>query len=822
MGRFFSSVPEALRNAQDLAAEADSSSLLHPGPVLPSYRELSEEESGRLLQHLCRQGISRRFGKSCEEIESRLRRELAVIRGMGYSGYFLVVRDLVVQCPRTCGRGSSASSLVSFLLGITHVDPIKHNLFFERFLNAGRPRPPDIDIDFPWDERDSVLDYVFRRYPNRSAMVANHVTFGPRAAVREVAKALGSDQREVDRLTRLCELESSQAIPDYIWRSARRIVGMVRYIGTHCGGVVITPDAITNYAHVQFSSQGLPVIAWDKDSAEEAGLVKIDLLGNRSLAVLRDVLHLVEKRHGRHIEWENFEPVNDVGTRRLIEAGNTIGVFYVESPATRQLLKKMARGDYEHLIIASSIIRPAAREFIKEFVDRLHGKAPNSQAPAMSEALKDTYGIMVYQEDVSRVTMAVAGFSAAESECFRRIVMKSIHQRDRNRDLAAFRTKFMKGGERLGSDPDTLEEIWKTILSFTEYSFCKAHSAAFALVSYKLAYMKCHYPVEFMASVINNQGGFYSCQTYLNEARRMGIRILPPDVNRSQIQHAVETVGFRQGIPEGASARIDTQAEGKAIRIGLQQLRGLSQSFLERLVRLRQMGGDYHDIIDFSKRCSPSIYEMRILIRSGTLDRIAAGITRPALFWAFFRIRNSDDLFLIPPIPNFIGDYTQRRKLLDEVMTLGVMVSRHPVGLFTKRFRSLVPSYLPVVSSRELHRFRGRPVSVPGLLVTGKEVWTKRDELMIFVSFEDRFSVFETVFFPNAFRKYRRLLDEIGVFLVSGIVDEDHGAICIDVQGILRMCGSDFVPGTPSQNDGTADSIAAKHSTRNCRTAMTP
>jgi len=828
MQRYFSAVPEGLRNTRVLADDANSSSLLDRKSVLPTYRGMSEEESSRLLRILCRRGVSRRFVVSSPAIEDRLAHELAVIRGMGYSGYFLVVRDIVARCPRTCGRGSSASSLVSYLLGITHVDPIKYDLFFERFLNAGRRKPPDIDIDLPWDERDSVLEYVFRHYPNRSGMVANHVTFGPRASVIEAAKAFGAGQREVGRLVSCCEVGDLQAMPDYLRRVAQRIEGIVRYIGTHCGGVVITPDALANHTHLQISGRGYPVMAWDKDSAAQAGLVKIDLLGNRSLAVLRDVLSLVETRHTSGvmeqtrkveespagieerpagIEWEKFNPIGNAETRELIEKGDTIGVFYVESPATRQLLKKMGRGDYEHLIIASSIIRPAANEFIREFVDRLRGKPHKPLHPAIARTLNKTYGIMVYQEDISRTAMAVAGFSAAEAERLRSLVSTSRHQRNRDRELAAFRRRFMRGGASLGTDSDSLEEIWRMILSFTEYSFCKAHSASFALVSYKLAFMKCHFPIEFMVSVINNQGGYYSCQTYLNEIRRMGFAILPPDVNKSQIYHS---------------------PEGNAIRIGLQQLRNLNRGFLHSLIRNRETGGEYRSLIDFAERCSPPISALRVLIRSGALDGLADGVSRPGLFWVFFRINDWGGLFPTPPVPAYIGDYTARTKLLDDVRTLGVMISRHPLALFTRRISSLRSNNLPLVTSRDLPRFKGRVVIVAGLLVTGKEVWTKTNEIMTFVSFEDRHSIFESVFFPNVFRKFCRLLDQVGVFVITARVDEEHGALCIIVQDLLRICGGDFVPKDHSdtkdhsQSPTPAIPLAAKHNTRNCKKAMTP
>ena len=346
-----------------------------------------------MLLRLCEQGADRRYGGMSHDIRARLDYELAIIRDKGFASYFLVVRDIVQQCPRTCGRGSAASSIVSYLLGITHVDPLRYNLFFERFLNKGRKDPPDIDVDFPWDERERILKYVFAKYEGRAAMVANHVTFGPRSAIRDPAKALGLSEEATAELVRAFRHGRFDDIPSYIREAASRIRGFPRNLGTHCGGVVITPGPITDYTHVQTSPLGYPLLAWEKDATEEAGLVKIDLLGNRSLAVLRDALELVERNHGVRLEWESFDPLADTATADLIASGQTLGVFYVESPATRQLLTKMRKGDYENLVIASSIIRPAANHYIQTFVKRLHGaRLPALPSPHRADTIGDLRG----------------------------------------------------------------------------------------------------------------------------------------------------------------------------------------------------------------------------------------------------------------------------------------------------------------------------------------------------------------------------------------------------------------------------------------------
>jgi len=446
LDRFFSAVPEALAHAEEIARQADATGIISPRYIFPAFDGLKEEDSFRLLVRYCHEGVERRYGGMRPDICERLDYELAVIREKGFAAYFLVVRDIVQQCPRTCGRGSAASSIVSYLLGITHVEPLRYTLFFERFLNRGRQDPPDIDVDFPWDEREKTLKYVFQKYAGHAAMVANHVTFGPRSALRDPAKALGLPDDEIGELVRAFRQGRFEDIPPYVRETASRIRGFPRNLGTHCGGVVITPGPITDYTHVQISPLGWPVIAWEKDAAEEAGLVKIDLLGNRSLAVLRDTLELVEKNHAVRLEWESFDPLADPDTRDLIAGGQTLGVFYVESPATRQLLTKMQRGDYENLVIASSIIRPAANQYIRTFVKRLHGAPYRPLHPLIEQTLAETFGVMVYQEDVSRVAIDLAGFPIEEADRLRKILSK----KDRALKLPDFRERFFRGARARG------------------------------------------------------------------------------------------------------------------------------------------------------------------------------------------------------------------------------------------------------------------------------------------------------------------------------------------------------------------------------------
>jgi len=818
MGRFFSAVPEALANAEAIAREADSTGIISAHYIFPSFDGLSEVETFRMLLHLCEQGADRRYGGMRPDIRARLDYELAIIQEKGFASYFLVVRDIVKQCPRTCGRGSAASSIVSYLLGITHVDPLRYTLFFERFLNRGRKDPPDIDVDFPWDEREKTLRYVFQKYAGHAAMVANHVTFGPRSAIRDPAKALGLPEDECGQLVRAFRQGRFDDIPAFVREAASRLRGVPRNLGTHCGGVVITPGPITDYTHVQTSPLGYPLIAWEKDATEEAGLVKIDLLGNRSLAVLRDTIALVDRNHGVKLDWESFDPLSDTDTRDLIAGGQTLGVFYVESPATRQLLTKMQRGDYENLVIASSIIRPAANQYIQTFVKRLHGAPYVPLHPLIEQTLADTFGVMVYQEDVSRVAIDLAGFAIEDADRLRKILSK----KDRDLKLPDFRERFFKGARSGGVKEETAVKVWDMILSFDGYSFCKAHSASYAQVSYRVAYLKRFYPLEFMASVINNGGGFYGRQTYVDECRRMGFAVLPPDVNKSRGEYTVEPSGvsdaFASGVSDAfASGVSDAFASGASarpsLRVGLGQLKDARQDLVQAIVEEREKAGPYTGFRDFLQRTQCRFEDIRVLIRSGALDSIADGYTRPQLFFRWQSADKEDGLGFLPPPPPIIGDYPNRIKLADEVKTLGIVVSQHPLTLFRPRIERIAARHNlgPLVSSMDIPACVGRTVWIPGILVTGKEVTTKRRDPMIFVSFEDEKNIYETVLFPAAFARFYSLLDDGWAFLVYGRVQNDLGALAISVEKLVTVSRRASAEGREAgTNDGGEDGANAE------------
>ena len=770
---YFSALPGALRGSMEIAEAAASARLLPESWVFPDAGLSPGTDAESELLRLCREGLRRRYGNNpgaekTAAIEKRLKYEIGIICKKGFASYFLVVRDIVSQAPRTCGRGSAASSIVSYLLGITHVDPLKYNLFFERFLNMYRTDPPDIDIDFPWDERGKALDYVFKRYAGSSAMVADHVCFKRRSAAREAAKACGMTDIQTNELMRKWRGGRGEELPAEIAGAAAMLYGRPRYIGTHPGGVVITPGPITAYTHVQPSAGGIPVIAWEKDGAEACGLIKIDLLGNRSLAVLRDTIRLVNPGRTEKLEWESFQPYSDLRTRRFIESGDTAGIFYIESPATRQLLKKMGCADFEHVVSASSIIRPAANKWINEYIRRMKGGAYRPLSPALEGVLDETYGIMVYQEDVARVAIAAAGFNPGEADRLR----KTLSKKNRAEKLVAWRRRFMQGAAACGTDPEDAEVLWQGILSFDGYSFCKSHSASYALVSYRLAWLKLRYPLEFMTSVINNGGGFYARQVYINIVRRMGFPVLKPDVNKSREIYTIETVN---GI--------------KGMRAGLLQIRELSADFVQRLLEERRESGVFRDFSDLVSRMRPSYRYIRMMIKSGSLDSISGDCNRPQLFWRYYHSLRS----LEPAAPGLGGmpalqvpeirAYSRAVCLRDEIDTLDLFFSAHPADFFIKRASSFpeICASVEMIDSRLLKERIGRRISITGIIAAEKEVMSSTKKPMSFVSFEDSWSIFETVFFPAAWGAFEPVIASGYAFLIRGVVESESGAEYINV-----------------------------------------
>jgi error-prone DNA polymerase len=781
MERRYPHLPQALENAGRIAADCCAG--IETGKIVfPAFETPDGSDAFEYLREQCYRGAEQRYGELSESVIKRLEHELKIVRDKG----FLVVQDIVRQSPRTCGRGSAAASLVAYCLGITHVEPITHNLFFERFLNEGRSDPPDIDVDFPWDERDDVLDYVFHKYGlDRAAMISNHVGFRARAAVREIAKVYGLPEAEIKAVTqRMGYYWSIRHLPDFVahdpvykdmdlkdpWpeivRLAVKLDGYPRNMSVHCGGVVIVPGRIDDHVPMEPAPKGVRIIQWEKDQAEDFGLVKIDLLGNRSLAVIRDALAAIKENYGTFIEYDRWDPTTDSKTMELICKGDTVGVFYVESPAMRQLQQKCRCGDFDHLVIHSSIIRPAANKYIREYVRRLRGGAYEPLHPIMDEVLSETYGIMVYQEDVSRIAMAMAGFDAVDADYLRKILSK----KRAGRKLEDYKEMFYRGAARRGVAHEVVDQVWEMILSFSGYSFCKPHSASYALVSYKSCFLRAHYPAEFIAAVLSNQGGYYSPFAYVSEARRMGLTVLLPDANESRKEYS---------------------GKGKTVRVGLMQLRGFREAGLDALLEARKKR-PFASLEDFLARVDMDPADLKILIKAGAMDSIAHGATRPEMIWkalSWHEARSarravSLSLFqdLKPVSTPCVPQYSPRTVLEHELETLDFLISRHPLSLYREPL-----SRLKHVRGADLHRYVGQRVTTVGWWVTGKVVTSKDDEPMEFISFEDTSALYETTFFPRTYARFCHILNRSRPYVLTGLVEEDFGAVTLAVDSVRLL-----------------------------------
>jgi len=782
----FPHCPEALHNAARIA-DTCQTDWEFSATIFPRFRGLADRQAACELEQRTRTGALWRYCEMNAKIEARLTKELAIIRDKGFAHYFLVVQELAEQSPRTCGRGSAAASLVAFCLGITHVDPLRYNLFFERFLNEGRIDPPDIDIDFPWDERDAVLDFAFRRYgAQRAAMVANQVGFKSRGALREVAKVFGLPADEIKTVTRRLDshwsaqrgIEAMDCHPLFRgetlssdWQNilaiASRLQGQLRHLAQHCGGLVIVPDDIRRYVPVEVSAKGRPLIQWEKDQTEAAGLVKIDILGNRSLAVIRDALAAVARHTGTVIDYRDWQPLADHKTRALLCTGDTMGCFYIESPATRQLLKKMWGQRplpdedtlFEHLVMASSIIRPAANNFIREFVARMHGKPWRHLHPRLEPILGETYGLAVYQEQITQIAMALSGFTASEGDKLRKIISK----KDKGQKLQDYQQRFISGGLGNGVAAQVLNKVWQQVLSFAGYSFCKPHSASYALVSCKAAWLKAHYPAEFLAAVISNGGGYYTTLGYLSEARRTGLHILSPDINASEHAH---------------------HGKGDTLRIGLMQIASLTRQTSDLILAERRCHGPFAGFGDFLLRL-PQLpaADVKQLIKAGCFDMLEGRRQRPGLIWRLLEhqhnpaIRSLGDLFVAEPATApYLPPCDDSTLRAQELETLGLPAGYHPLEPYEKYIQTS-----GAIPAAELGRWVGRHVTLAGWWVTGKPVRTANGTPMEFVTFEDTTALFDATFFPAAYARFCQKLGRARPYLIKGVVEEEFGVATVNV-----------------------------------------
>ncbi len=801
---------EAMRNTLRIAeaCELDPTSDV---PRFPRAGQLGIDEPCRHLREVAYAGARRRYGKVESQVKARLDRELAVIEKLDFCDYFLVVHDIVAFAEREgiphVGRGSAANSIVSYSLGISAVDPLKFDLYFERFLNEFRTDVPDIDIDFCWRRRDDVINYVYGRYPKgQVAMVSTHSTLRARSAFRDVARVMGLPLEEIDRHSRKLPCygassihEAMETFPEMadfpiaeepwhtVVETALKIDGYARHLSIHLGGLVIGDRPLTWYTALENSAKGIVVTQYEMDSIGMTGLVKIDLLGQRSLSIVSEAARNVQELRGIRVDLEKL-PDRDPRTATLLRHGRTMGCFQIESPGMRQLLQMLQAESIMDLIQGLSLIRPgpSSSGMKQAFIRRMRGEEPTTYPTALlAEALSKTYGIMLYQEDILRVAEAVAGFSLAEGDELRKYISK---KRSREK-LQQLRDKFVEGAAGRGVQPGVAEDIWRQIESFAAYSYCKAHASTYGHISYQASYLKAHWPAEFLASVIANKAGFYDARTYLEEARRFNVKVLNPCVNRSDIECRAELAGG--------------PGHSGAIRPGLEFVKSLATSTIKQMLQQRTIR-PFESLEDFCARVRLAREELENLILCGAFD--AFGLSRPTLMMKVDRIlrRGKGDgaryvrrstacpphggacrarveglfesaaVHAAPvPVPQQ-PPYPLWERVLWELKILGFSHSGHPLdawdGDLTRS--GVTPSF-------DVKKNAGRKVAVVGWLVTTRRAVTRKHEYMEFLTLEDRHGVMEAVVFPDVYRRCGRWIGGAGCYRVTGTVKEQHGAASI-------------------------------------------
>ncbi|MDP2359825.1 MAG: DNA polymerase III subunit alpha [bacterium] len=744
------------------------------------------------------------------DAEARLGRELAVIGRLGFAGYFLVVREITEFVRREglpmIGRGSAANSLVAYCLGFTEVDPLRHRLSFERFLNPWRSTPPDIDLDFSWADRDRVLRFVLERFgADRAALLCTTVTLGPRGALRELAKVEGLGGRELEELTRHFprgvhdweselrdhparyglrpELEPLRGLLPWV----RRLVGLPRHLGIHVGGVLVTPGPLTDWLPLQRAGRGVTVTQLDMHPVEELGLLKIDLLAQRGLGVYADLAR-GDRAAGREAPPVTpYELERDPATAALIRHGRTMGCFYIESPGMQALLRKLRCDSFEDLVAASSIIRPGVSEsgMMQAYVERhrrVAGLPPGAAwpfafpHPRLRDLLEDTYGVMVYQEDVMHVVSGLAGMSLAEGDLLRRAMS------GKGTDpvaLATLEDRFLAGCAAGGVPSATAREVWRQIASFAGYAFCKAHSASFAVLSYRLAWYKAHQPAHFLAAVLSNQGGFFSSAAYVQEARRLGLAVAGPCLVHGGDRYT---------------------GEAGRLRVGWQQIRSLARA-TRRAILLERAERSFASLADLRRRSGASAAELEQLIHAGACDALAGPgdprERRPALLArlrleegvagaraAGSRAGQASLFAAIDEAPPATGRWSWIELWLREREALGFGISRHPLELFD--FGDLPAR---CVTAGELSGQVGRRVSMIGWKFAHKTIRTRREkQRMAFLSLEDRTGTWEAVLFPECWERHALLTRGQGPFLLEGRVAQEAGEPMLEVEA-MRPAG---------------------------------
>jgi len=727
----------------------------------------SREDDRVLLEKLAREGCLFRYGVSTQARE-RLNKELRIIDQMGFTAYFLITWDMIRYAQSRgfyhVGRGSGANSVVAYCLQITDVDPIELELYFERFLNPHRTSPPDFDIDFSYRERDEMIDYMMKRYgKSHVALLGMYSTFQHNAIIRELGKVMGLPKEEIDQLG--ARRYTGDRIHRVILQYGKLLLNFPATLSIHPGGILISEEPISCYGTVHMPPKGFSTTMMDMFVAENIGLHKLDVLSQRGLGHIKECMELVKVNKGVDVDIRAIGKFKqDPAVRQQLQSGNTIGCFYIESPAMRMLIKKLRCDNYETLVAASSIIRPGVGRsgMMGQYIHRYNNPGSFEYAhPKLKEVLGTTYGVMIYQEQVIQVAHEWAGMDMADADLLRRAMSGKYRGKG---TLPMLKEKFYANCQGAAYPQEVVDDVWRQIESFADYSFCKAHSASYAVESYQSLFLKTYYPMEFAVAVINNFGGFYSRELYFYELMKTGAHVHRPCVNHSDHY---------------------TNIHGSDVFVGFVHVKGLEQVVIERILGARAQGGPYLSLDDFIDRSAILPEQLELLIRVNALR--FTGKSKKELLWeGDFLQRKSrthsaacQPLFKTPPLtfslPVLPGYPLE--DCYDDIELLGFPVDDPFILAADDPARYL--------AARDLPAHVGKPVTVMGYHITHKPVQTVKGEMMSFGTFLDRHKDWiDTVHFPPVHAAYP---PRSGFYRIMGKVVVEYGVYSIEVAKMEKV-----------------------------------
>ncbi|ANE48448.1 DNA polymerase III subunit alpha [Paenibacillus swuensis] len=836
MSKLFRHVPEAVVNTSRIADKCNLE-LTFGTSILPAFEPIPDGfDSESYLKTLCESGLEARFGKQQswkdaefrESVTGRLSYELNVIQTMGFSDYFLIVWDFIRYAHDNGiatgpGRGSSAGSLVAYVLRITDVDPIRYKLLFERFLNPERISMPDIDIDFSDERRDEVIDYVARKYgSDRVAQIITFGTMAAKAAVRDVGRVLNLPYHEVDRAAKMIpnmlgitiekalelnpelkKLTETQPKTAELIQMARKVEGMPRHASTHAAGVIISRDPLTHYVPLQAGTEHSALTQYSMEHLESIGLLKMDFLGLRTLSIIERTLHWVKVQFGKDIDFHAI-PDDDPRTYEMLSRGDTTGIFQLESAGMRRVLKDLKPSTFEDIVSVLALYRPGPMEFIPKYISGKHGQIQVEYPhPSLEPILSDTYGIIVYQEQIMQIASAMAGFSLGEADLLRRAVSKK-----KREVLDEQRAHFVQGSLKEGYPEDDANKVYDMIVRFADYGFPRAHAAAYGVLAFQTAYLKAHYPVQFMASMLTAvMGNHRKVAEYIDDCRRMGIDILPPDVNSSEVLFTPQARGTDRNAIGNAVERaaptepavkeplaeevlIETVSPLGGIRFGLAAIKNVGTQAIETIIKERKESV-YADLLDFCRKVDLRVCNKRViesLIQGGAFDSMQGHRAQliamldetldAAVKWKKERDDLQLQLFGFVEAVNWtieypeIKPYSHLQQLELERELLGLFISGHPLDSYEDLLRKAETDR--ILELPELPD--GREVWVAGMIVSQRNIVTKKGQSMAFLELEDRVDKLEAVLFPETWKRYGSLVHKGALVLVRAKLqhqDED-------------------------------------------------